>query len=471
MDWIFGGSEASEKVEPSKPIDPARAHDLVSVGDVILCQTPAFVCQAQRFFTMSKWDHVGIITRIPMFPASKKNYCVLEAISDGVVITPLSARLEICARCNQEVALRKVHWEETDEALTKLDNLAKEAVGTPWSLWGLVVPGRTPVFREFAEGVYCSQLVVLAFKAMGLLPGDAEDRWLPGDFSTESVTNTFELMNARFGPEFHFSFGRKGFAGLMDEAERTMSDAQFLKEHSIFNLRRKNNKSEEISNYNCFYDLGRMDNSDDSGDEVQENADKKEEQSSFTNGGSMGVSAMCWEEIAIEVLKNGKRGPFQAETYGKKRIIGKVEKIGGKPREEVEKDSAVVVSGDEEEEVEYEPPSKRGPVIIEIENDYIEEFDDNPVGWSENRLGVSFYGRDNSEGNLSTSSNLTINYENSGADVASCSISSGSYASTIDDGNNVGDSEDSGSVEDSDSDSDVNASEAGEGASDDSGLR
>jgi len=90
------------------------------IGDILLMRSNTTFSSVTRTITRSEWDHVGIITREPMFSKKPQSLCVLEAVNSGVLLTPLEGRLISSQSANQAVAIRKLRWTSHPEALQAL---------------------------------------------------------------------------------------------------------------------------------------------------------------------------------------------------------------------------------------------------------------------------------------------------------------------------------------------------------------
>jgi hypothetical protein len=178
--------------EPREPqrrnrIPPERLLDLAESGDLLLSCTPSTLGSMQRTLLGTEWDHVALVVRQPIFSKSKHNTVVFEATSSGVSTYPLETRLLEFGARGFVFALRRLRWHRSEAALMQLEAFVDETLGKGYSLKGLIRPRRTS-----NSSFFCSELVVAAYKRLGVMPADHKSNLLPKHFASETELLQFE---------------------------------------------------------------------------------------------------------------------------------------------------------------------------------------------------------------------------------------------------------------------------------------
>lgn len=178
--------------------------DRLKTGDIILFSGKGAISDGIKFFTLSKWSHVGMIYRFdnPLDPKSSM-FCwestTLSDIKDadtgkltkGVQRVELSERLERCFSKGYEISVRLLSETLTDDMILALNNFRHEVSGRPYEkdkieLLKAAYEGVLGDNKEDLSSLFCSELVAEAYQKMGLLTERVpSNEYTPNNFSTE----------------------------------------------------------------------------------------------------------------------------------------------------------------------------------------------------------------------------------------------------------------------------------------------
>ena len=178
--------------------------DQLKTGDIILFSGKGGISDGIKFFTVSKWSHVGMIYRLdnPLDPESSM-FCwestTLSDIKDadtgkltkGVQRVELSERLERCFSKGYEISVRPLSETLTDDMILALNNFRHKVSGRPYEkdkieLLKAAYEGILGDNKEDLSSLFCSELLAEAYQNMGLLTEKVpSNEYTPNDFSTE----------------------------------------------------------------------------------------------------------------------------------------------------------------------------------------------------------------------------------------------------------------------------------------------
>lgn len=213
----------------------------VRTGDLLLFSSKHSTSFITKYFTKSRWDHIGIVVK----PCPTKAYLI--EWGNGLFACELVERLTEYAECDAlELVLRTLTLPEgkdrrrvEDRIEAFVDMLFREEMGTNRGIpMGEVInaaigqmSGASTSYAKDKEVVvddlkhlFCSKTVAVAYKAAGLLaPNRLSDRFLPKHFSAEYGAFLDLQGGASLGPEQRVTF-----------ASRRMRDAvQFMLAHPL----------------------------------------------------------------------------------------------------------------------------------------------------------------------------------------------------------------------------------------------
>ncbi|MBM3824134.1 MAG: hypothetical protein FJ404_14820 [Verrucomicrobia bacterium] len=176
----------------------------LKTGDVILFSGKGGISEGIKFFTVSKWSHVGMVYRFDD-PLDKKGtvFCwestTLSDLADadtgkltkGVQRVELSERLERCFARGYEISVRPLSQPLTEDQIRALNDFRHEVGGRPYEkkklqLLKSAYDGLWGGNKEDLSSLFCSELVAEAYQRMGLLSeAIPSNEYTPKDFSVE----------------------------------------------------------------------------------------------------------------------------------------------------------------------------------------------------------------------------------------------------------------------------------------------
>lgn len=168
----------------------------LDTGDLILFHNKHLASQATKVFTMSQWDHIGIVLRW-----ADNELKLFEATSNGVGLYKLKARLEFLHK-NTKMAVRRLQVERTRDMVFHMDEFIQQMRGRHYKKrFGVLV--KAAISNEKERGtedqdlssVFCSELVVAAYQRMGLVSDKfAAKGFLPKDLADKD-NKALSLLN------------------------------------------------------------------------------------------------------------------------------------------------------------------------------------------------------------------------------------------------------------------------------------
>ena len=206
-------SPKSDAPEGSSPQSMPRLHidaiiPLLDAGDVVLFRTTGVLQGLQRTFTGSRYDHVGIIIRIPWSSTKPSTLHLLESTSDGVRTYQLHRRMRAWHLSNAVVVVRQLkHVTRTNSFLSTLDAFVSDVDGLPYGLSLGKLLRREPGASK--DNFFCSELVATAYMRVGLIDSETHSAtaFFPSDFNQERSATLLHLRDgAELGPELLVDF-------------------------------------------------------------------------------------------------------------------------------------------------------------------------------------------------------------------------------------------------------------------------
>lgn len=184
-----------------------RYQDLRSqlkTGDILLFSGKGGISDGIKFFTLSKWSHIGMVYKMEdKLDPNSSLFCwestTLSNIPDaetqrltkGVQRVELSERLERCFASSYEISVRQLSTPLTNPMVLALNNFRHEVSGRPYEknkieLLKAAYDGIFGENKEDLSSLFCSELVAEAFQRMGLLTAkEPSNEYTPKDFSQE----------------------------------------------------------------------------------------------------------------------------------------------------------------------------------------------------------------------------------------------------------------------------------------------
>ena len=188
----------------------------LETGDIVLFSGKGGISAGIKWFTISKWSHVGMVVRLPDWNMVLLwESTTLSNIADvmdgkakqGVQLVALSERLRTYGG---EAAIRRLSVKRTAAMNNALMKLRQEVKGRPYEtskveLVKAAYDGWWGENTENLSSLFCSELVAEAYQRMGLLSNAkralASNEFTPKDFSAAADPALKLLKNARLGKE------------------------------------------------------------------------------------------------------------------------------------------------------------------------------------------------------------------------------------------------------------------------------
>lgn len=189
----------------------------LKTGDILLFSGKGGISEGIKFFTLSKWSHVGMIYRFDDPRDAKGTIFCWESttlsdlkdadtgkLSKGVQRVELSERLERCFAMGYEITVRPLSEPLSDDMIRTLNDFRHEVSGRPYEKdkIELLKAAYDWIFgdnKEDLSSLFCSELVAEAYQRMGLLTEKTpSNEYTPKDFSSErglTLERGYALLN------------------------------------------------------------------------------------------------------------------------------------------------------------------------------------------------------------------------------------------------------------------------------------
>lgn len=176
----------------------------LKTGDILLFSGKGGVSDGIKFFTLSRYSHVGMVYKFadPLDPQGSV-FCwestTLINLKDadtgkltkGVQRVELSERLERCFAKGYEISVRPLSKALTEDMVKALNTFRHEVSGRKYEtnkieLLKAAYEGIFGENKEDLSSLFCSELVAEAYQKMGLLTEELpSNEYIPKDFSEE----------------------------------------------------------------------------------------------------------------------------------------------------------------------------------------------------------------------------------------------------------------------------------------------
>ncbi|NQV35406.1 MAG: hypothetical protein HQ515_22120 [Phycisphaeraceae bacterium] len=190
-----------------------KVRPALKTGDIVLFSGKGGISTGIKWFTDSKWSHVGMVLRLPEWDAvllwestTLGNIADVESGKEhkGVQLVPLSERIQ---KYQGEASIRLLDIERTPEMLKKLSLLRAEVKGRQYEkhkieLFKAAYDGPFGANREDLSSLFCSEMVAEAYQRMGLLSEKkASNEYTPRDFCDKAKVKLKLLKGAKLAKE------------------------------------------------------------------------------------------------------------------------------------------------------------------------------------------------------------------------------------------------------------------------------
>ena len=180
----------------------------LDTGDIVLFSGKGGISAGIKWFTTSRWSHVGMVLKLPDHDLIMLwESTTLSDLSNsvGVQLVPLSARLNTYGG---EVAIRQLSIFLDGDERARLNALRRELTGRPYEankleLVRAAYDGAFGANTEDLSSLFCSELVAEAYQNLGLLGEDKpSNEYTPADFS---AGGGLTLLRGSLGPEINIA--------------------------------------------------------------------------------------------------------------------------------------------------------------------------------------------------------------------------------------------------------------------------
>ena len=174
----------------------------LDTGDLVLFSGKGGVSAGIKWFTLSRWSHIGMVLNLPDWnmlllweSTTLGTLADLESgkATRGVQLVPLSERLRTY---EGEAGIRRLVAPRTPKMIADLQALRVEVRGRPYekskiALIKAAFDGPFGQNDEDLSSLFCSELVAEAYQRMGLINGqsvggDPSAEYTPSDFSSKN---------------------------------------------------------------------------------------------------------------------------------------------------------------------------------------------------------------------------------------------------------------------------------------------
>lgn len=178
--------------------DYASLRGMIDTGDLILFSGKGLASAIIRWFTGSRWSHIGMVVKLPesdtvlLFESttlSKVKDLASGKLRRGVQLVSLSDRL---MAYDGKFGVVFLAAKRTPEMIAALSEFRAEMRDKPYeksflSLAKSAYDGRLGKNSGDLTSVFCSELVAEAYKRMGIFSEDSvSDEYTPADFDIDS---------------------------------------------------------------------------------------------------------------------------------------------------------------------------------------------------------------------------------------------------------------------------------------------
>lgn len=188
----------------------------LKTGDVVLFSGKGGISEWIKWFTGSKWSHVGMVFRLDQYDSVLLwESTTLSNLTDvetgkahrGVQLVGLRERLATYS--GEKIAIRALNNPLKSSMLKKLGSFRSEMSGRPYeeNKLELLKSASDIMFenKEDLSSLFCSELVAEAYQQIGLLSNKKKDKpsneFTPEDFSTEADQTLKLLKGYQLGDE------------------------------------------------------------------------------------------------------------------------------------------------------------------------------------------------------------------------------------------------------------------------------
>mgnify|MGYP001558258915 CR=1 FL=1 len=180
----------------------------LQTGDIVLFSGNSTVSNLIKWFTGSKWSHVGVVISVGQWDIklllesttlSKIKDITSDDYIQGVQLVPLSERI---INHEGDIAIRKLVGERTLHTISSIVKFRNEIKNRPYEkskleLFRSAFGGAFDNTKEDLSSLFCSELSAELYQRAEWLPNDiASNKFIPKSFSTESREIDSKLLRS-----------------------------------------------------------------------------------------------------------------------------------------------------------------------------------------------------------------------------------------------------------------------------------
>lgn len=166
----------------------------LKTGDIVLFSGNSWASNFIKFFSGSKWSHIGLVVKIDEYDITlvweSTTLTDLRDINDGIAkkgvqTVPLSSRINTY---DGKIAVRHLNRQINDPMKDSLCILRKQLMGKPYEQHETELAKSLLDFGKFENkedlsSLFCSELVAESLQCMGIIPATyPSNEFTPKDF-------------------------------------------------------------------------------------------------------------------------------------------------------------------------------------------------------------------------------------------------------------------------------------------------
>jgi len=193
-------------------VEYEKIRDKLDTGDIVLFSGKGGISSGIKWFTISRWSHVGMVIKMADFDSIMLwESTTLKSVDDydrghpvrGVQLVSLSDRIKIY---RGEIAIRLLDVKRNAAMRAALYGFRQEVKFRPYEQNKLELikscyDGPFGENEEDLSSLFCSELIAESYQRMGLIPNSIpSNEFTPKDFSEDS-TAPLALTKGKLGPQ------------------------------------------------------------------------------------------------------------------------------------------------------------------------------------------------------------------------------------------------------------------------------
>ena len=156
--------------------------NMACTGDLLLFRGKDLVSKIQRIITKSEYDHVAFILK---YSSGKIGLFEATGVEGVSIVFWDDFRFYQWEKLYTRLVYRRLEFDRSEDALERLEKFIRTVNGKKYRISASkLMSNKIDKEPEDKRGFFCSELVAMAFKAIGLLPETPPaSKYWPGDFA------------------------------------------------------------------------------------------------------------------------------------------------------------------------------------------------------------------------------------------------------------------------------------------------